>query len=72
MDDYSIIQHALKLSGLTHNQLIAFSMKLEGWKQREIADEMGISQPAVSKHIRCAKSKLEAIAPQINITMSNV
>ena len=51
--------------GLTYIQGYVLARSLEGLKQREIAEELGIGQRAISQHLETAIKKLTQSAPEL-------
>jgi DNA-directed RNA polymerase specialized sigma24 family protein len=59
MDAETVIGIAESFRCLTRLQRRALSLQLQGYKQREIAAHMGLKQPAVSRLLDRAVSRLE-------------
>jgi transcriptional regulator len=54
-----MVAWALERSGLTAIQAYALGRRLDGLKQREIAEEMGVSQQNIAAYVRVAICKIK-------------
>ncbi len=59
-----LLAWAFKKAGLTVIQAYALGRRLDGLKQREIAEELGISRAMVTKHIQFAMKKIKNVVPK--------
>ena len=55
------IEFILKKSKITPLQAYALGRHMDGLKQREIAEELGITQQMVAKHIKYAMAKIKKV-----------
>lgn len=61
-----IVGHALKSAKLTTLQAYVLGRYMDGLTQREIAEEIGSSQPAVAKTIKVSIIKLRSVVPMFD------
>ena len=60
------------MHALTYRQAECLKYLEDGLSQRQIAGKLGISQPAVSKHLRNAREQLAIIYPMDPQTLDNI
>lgn len=53
-----IISEALKQAKLTPRQIYIMGLHLEGWRNREIAEELGCSRQAVGKALQASMASV--------------